>query len=378
MIMNFKEAYKNMENDIHGDRAILHSILNGEATKKKKHEFYFKPVFATALAAVFVMCVATIYQNTGIDNYSPSGGAGNAENSVTSQVPDSMIEESESAPAPSAAPSAIGNSESDSSGKKGTEIKGDSKKDSDNKTQKPSPETSGANGSYAKSNDKTSKDSARTDIEKSQNNSGESNVQISGKTSGKSGKSAGESQSKTETVTESKAMPAPKSKAAPAPESKATPAPESKSAQARAHGGGISEMPNAQVDTDDKDLMEFMMGKSPNGNIDSYDPEEEDSESSMNTPAMASSKTDDVISKISVPDDMSFGAGVAHDNDSTVYTAVSEDDPERQIIVIVSENDDSQNDFPDAHHVQSGDEYISVIAENVTPEELNDVIDSLN
>lgn len=69
--MNFKDAYKSMNDNIHGDRALMHMIMNGEAPKKKKSFFLkFKPVCSVALAAVFALCAVTLYRNTGFEEYS--------------------------------------------------------------------------------------------------------------------------------------------------------------------------------------------------------------------------------------------------------------------------------------------------------------------
>jgi len=40
--MNFKDSYKLAVDEIHGDRALLHSILNGEVQKKKFTRFAIK------------------------------------------------------------------------------------------------------------------------------------------------------------------------------------------------------------------------------------------------------------------------------------------------------------------------------------------------
>ncbi|MBQ4629507.1 MAG: hypothetical protein IJB70_00755 [Clostridia bacterium] len=69
--MNFKDAYKSMNDDIHGDKALMHMIMNGEAPKKKKSLFLkFKPIYSVALAAVFAVCVVTLYRSTGFEEYS--------------------------------------------------------------------------------------------------------------------------------------------------------------------------------------------------------------------------------------------------------------------------------------------------------------------
>ena len=70
MIMNFKDAYNSMTDEIHGNRVLLHSILNGEAEKKKRFNFSFKPVFGTAVAAMLVLTASTLYFRTGINDYS--------------------------------------------------------------------------------------------------------------------------------------------------------------------------------------------------------------------------------------------------------------------------------------------------------------------
>lgn len=73
MIMNFKDAYKSMNDDIHGDKALMHMIMNGEAPKKKKSLFLkFKPIYSVALAAVFAVCAVTLYRSTGFEEYSAS------------------------------------------------------------------------------------------------------------------------------------------------------------------------------------------------------------------------------------------------------------------------------------------------------------------
>lgn len=68
--MNFKDAYKSMTDEIHGDKALLHSILNGEAQKKKRFSFSFKPVYTVALAAMFAVTVTSLYFKTGIEDHS--------------------------------------------------------------------------------------------------------------------------------------------------------------------------------------------------------------------------------------------------------------------------------------------------------------------
>lgn len=68
--MNFKDAYKSMTDEIHGDRALLHSILNGEVKKKKHFSFSFKPVYTVALAAMFAVTITSLYFKTGIEEHS--------------------------------------------------------------------------------------------------------------------------------------------------------------------------------------------------------------------------------------------------------------------------------------------------------------------
>ena len=71
MIMNFRDAYKSMNDEIHGDKALMHMIINGETPKKKKNFFLkFKPAYSVAIAAVFAVCAITLYHSTGFDDYS--------------------------------------------------------------------------------------------------------------------------------------------------------------------------------------------------------------------------------------------------------------------------------------------------------------------
>ena len=69
MIMNFKDAYKSVNDEIHGDRALLHAILNGEAQKKKAFSFHFRPVYTAALAAMFVVAATSVYFGSGINDH---------------------------------------------------------------------------------------------------------------------------------------------------------------------------------------------------------------------------------------------------------------------------------------------------------------------
>ena len=59
--MKFKDAYKEMNDEIHGDRALLHSILNGEPKKQKSffQKFAYGRTLATALSCVVI--VATVF-----------------------------------------------------------------------------------------------------------------------------------------------------------------------------------------------------------------------------------------------------------------------------------------------------------------------------
>ena len=67
--MNFKDAYKSVNDEIHGDRALLHAILNGEAQKKKAFSFHFRPVYTAALAAMFVVAATSVYFGSGINDH---------------------------------------------------------------------------------------------------------------------------------------------------------------------------------------------------------------------------------------------------------------------------------------------------------------------
>lgn len=67
--MNFKDAYKSVNDEIHGDRALLHAILNGEAQKKKAFSFHFRPVYTAALAAMFVITATSVYFGSGINDH---------------------------------------------------------------------------------------------------------------------------------------------------------------------------------------------------------------------------------------------------------------------------------------------------------------------
>lgn len=70
MTMNFKDTYKTMNDNIHGDKALMHMIMNGDAPKKESKFFFkFKPVYSVAIAAVFIICAVTLYHNTGLDKH---------------------------------------------------------------------------------------------------------------------------------------------------------------------------------------------------------------------------------------------------------------------------------------------------------------------
>lgn len=57
-----------MTDEIHGDKALLHSILNGETKKKKA--FHFRPAYTAALTAMFVAAATTLYFSAGINDHS--------------------------------------------------------------------------------------------------------------------------------------------------------------------------------------------------------------------------------------------------------------------------------------------------------------------
>lgn len=66
--MNFKDSYKSAVDEIHGDKALLHSILNNE-TKQKKSSFVLKPAYSIALAAMMVITATSLYFKTGIEDH---------------------------------------------------------------------------------------------------------------------------------------------------------------------------------------------------------------------------------------------------------------------------------------------------------------------
>ena len=61
MIMNFKDAYKSMTNEIHGDRSILNSILNGEQKKKKGFLTFFSQGRTLVSVAACFLIITTIF-----------------------------------------------------------------------------------------------------------------------------------------------------------------------------------------------------------------------------------------------------------------------------------------------------------------------------
>lgn len=372
MIMNFKEAYKNMENDIHGDRALLHSILNGEATKKKKHEFYFKPVFATALAAVFVICIATIYQHTGIENYSPTGGAGDDINSATSQGLVKDLDDSENI-SEASVESPVNDAprfDTDDEEKNSVSEKDSQSEKRKSKTKNRESGTKAVSAGNEKSQDSVSAGSgdAGNDNQNIRGRIGVSGITSETTPDASAAKSKSEQDVKSEIKTDVRSDNVRERESEAAPESRSVTVADTDDKNSPAGSDNESDPIKAM------EMAGMFDGSGPNENVVVYDEKATVSGSSGG----ASSAGQDVISRISVPDDMNFEAEAVCDDDSIIYTAVSEDDPDRQIIIVVSESNDSQKNFPDAHHVQSGDEYISVIAENVTQEELNNVIDSLN
>ncbi len=61
MIMKFKDAYKSMTDEIHGDRAILNRILNGEQKKEKSFfAFFYQGRTLVSVAACFLL-ITTIF-----------------------------------------------------------------------------------------------------------------------------------------------------------------------------------------------------------------------------------------------------------------------------------------------------------------------------
>ncbi len=66
--MNFKDSYKSAMDEIHGDKVLLHSILNSE-TKQKKSSFVLKPSYSIALAAMMIITATSLYFKTGIEDH---------------------------------------------------------------------------------------------------------------------------------------------------------------------------------------------------------------------------------------------------------------------------------------------------------------------
>lgn len=105
--MNFKDSYKSAVDEIHGDRALLHSILNGEV-QKKKFSFNFKPVYSVALAAMFVVTATSLYFKTGIEDHtitketariSTSDDASKSDDITTAPQNEAMAENADLTPA---------------------------------------------------------------------------------------------------------------------------------------------------------------------------------------------------------------------------------------------------------------------------------------
>jgi len=61
MIMKFKKAYKEMNDEIHGDRALLHSILNGETKNKQSFFLNFSRRRALPALAVCFVLITTAF-----------------------------------------------------------------------------------------------------------------------------------------------------------------------------------------------------------------------------------------------------------------------------------------------------------------------------
>lgn len=68
--MNFKEAYKSATDEIHGDKALLHAILNGEGESKKRFGFSLRPVYSVAVAASLVITCTALYFKNGFEDHS--------------------------------------------------------------------------------------------------------------------------------------------------------------------------------------------------------------------------------------------------------------------------------------------------------------------
>ena len=88
MIMKFKDAYKEMTDEIHGDRALLHSILNGECKKEKsffKHFSYGRTLASFAVCFVLVVAVFVSYNHFNHSS-SPENTPSEADISSTPQM----------------------------------------------------------------------------------------------------------------------------------------------------------------------------------------------------------------------------------------------------------------------------------------------------
>ncbi len=95
MIMNFKDAYKSVNDEIHGDRALLHAILNGEAQKKKAFSFHFRPAYTAALAAMFVVAATSVYFGSGINDHTATEERGISHFDTTPSDPAPPIKDEE-------------------------------------------------------------------------------------------------------------------------------------------------------------------------------------------------------------------------------------------------------------------------------------------
>ena len=73
MIMNFKDAYKSMTDEIQPDEELIRRILNGEKKDKKRFVLPVKSVYTAALAAMFIIVAGTVYFKSGIDSHMPAG-----------------------------------------------------------------------------------------------------------------------------------------------------------------------------------------------------------------------------------------------------------------------------------------------------------------
>ncbi len=313
MIMNFKDAYKNMNDEIHGDRALLHSILNGEAGKKRKFDFNFKPVFATALTAVFVLCIATVYKNTGIEQYSPSN---------VKVVTEKENEETVTAKEEKTNESADQYTVSDKLQNSKSEAKAPKKSQTDNQN------ITGVGSAVERNSDYD--EPAAVD---------ESNAPMVASLDETMHAETESAHSGDETFDEAydsfdsedvNSAPAPAKAYDISQEKYEESEPEKKSA---ASGGGAS------------DIM---------------------------------AKSDTVVSRAVIPEDMTFGKAVGNTDGSISYIAVSKDNPDRCLTVIVSGTDGFEAAYPGAHHIHTKNGNIAVIGENMSDDEINKIIDSLS